>query len=56
MKAFSREKWSKKRAAAPLEPGAVRVRGEDDVAVRMLLSGVVLEAILNSLRVVCAIG
>jgi hypothetical protein len=28
----------------------------DDMAVRMLLSGIVLEAILGSLQVVCAIG
>jgi len=31
-----------------------RIAGK--MAVRMLLSGVVLEAILGSLRVVCAIG
>lgn len=38
MKAFPREEWGKKRAALPVEPGAIRARGEAESA------GVCLEA------------
>jgi len=56
MKPFPRKEWGGKRAALPVEPRAIRARGEDDMAVSMLLSGIVLEAIVGSLRIVCAIG